>query len=95
MKKFDKEPIAWITRNGKHVPIFDDDYTDEVVVESGDVGWTGVIKTKANQNFKWEKEDGIYKLYQRYPSKPNTMYPKGDYDSYNDMITAIRKRKYN
>ena len=24
MKKFDREPIAWITRGGKHVPIFDE-----------------------------------------------------------------------
>ena len=22
-KKFDKEPVAWITRGGKHIPIFD------------------------------------------------------------------------
>lgn len=25
MKKFDKEPVAWITRGGKHIPIFEDD----------------------------------------------------------------------
>lgn len=24
MKKFDKEPVAWITRGGKHIPIFED-----------------------------------------------------------------------
>ena len=24
-KKFDREPVAWITRGGKHVPIFDED----------------------------------------------------------------------
>ena len=27
-KKFDREPIAWITRGGKHVPIFDKTYTE-------------------------------------------------------------------
>ena len=32
MKKFDKEPIAWITRGGKHIPIFDDnDKNDELL----------------------------------------------------------------
>ena len=24
-KKFDREPVAWITRGGKHIPIFEDD----------------------------------------------------------------------
>lgn len=30
MKKFDKEPVAWITRGGKHIPIFDDEEEDPV-----------------------------------------------------------------
>ena len=24
-KKFDREPVAWITRGGKHIPIFEDE----------------------------------------------------------------------
>ena len=30
MKKFDREPIAWITRGGKHVPIFEGDDKNEL-----------------------------------------------------------------
>ena len=31
MKKFDKEPVAWITRSGKHIPIFDEENdTDKI-----------------------------------------------------------------
>ena len=39
-KKFDREPIAWITRGGKHVPIFekeDGERKAKLVTEEGDV----------------------------------------------------------
>ena len=29
-KKFDREPVAWITRGGKHVPIFEGDDKNEL-----------------------------------------------------------------
>ena len=30
-KKFDREPVAWITRGGKHVPIFEGEDEEEKI----------------------------------------------------------------
>ena len=32
-KKFDREPVTWITRGGKHIPIFDKDSKDDKTKE--------------------------------------------------------------
>ena len=35
-KKFDREPIAWITRGGKHIPIFEGDGGTKKVPKVGE-----------------------------------------------------------
>ena len=36
-KKFDREPVAWITRGGKHVPIFENEDNSGKEIEAKDI----------------------------------------------------------
>ena len=41
----------------------------------------------------YEENDFRYRLYRKYQSKPNTLYYKGTFNSYGDMIVWAHKQK--
>ena len=75
-KKFDREPVAWITRGGKHVPIFEGEakkfdpnkLEDDITkLSEGDL-----------DNYIEAKSDKLFQQYERQYANSSTDYLKLD-----------------
>ena len=58
-KKYDKEPIGWITRGGKHVPIFDKE--GETLTKGNIKSGITIIETSHPENGDWLVRGKAYK----------------------------------
>ena len=74
-KKFDREPVAWITRGGKHIPIFEGDES-ETLPENIDK--LMLIEYTTRDVFKGKTLDqAINRAYNKFNNKENMFLGSG------------------
>ena len=83
MKKFDREPIAWITRGGKHVPIFDEED------EKPRLKTYGYDRIKLADMYSYEELNELRQQVIDDPKSQNPGYEKG---SIRKLNSSARKK---
>ena len=76
-KRQGREPVAWITRGGKHIPIFDGDEVPYKFYGKGDEAAGSV---DINDNASLYFRDGVIKLMRNGQAYYTTAIPRDDLD---------------
>ena len=93
MPKYDREPVAWITRGGKHIPIFD---KEDGKIKKGE--WKTINGTRIFVEYEsaGESKVGDYRIFYPPEDKGNdAWYGDTRPNQYNDSHVEGRVIKIN